>query len=114
LSLESISIPSSVATISKCCFKCCEKLSNLTFESGSAVLVVGEFAFQKCSSLKSDCLPPGIETVAKCAVNDCHGARKLLNTRTQSRGEILFTESERARIRQSQKEKGKKRRQTNS
>jgi hypothetical protein len=67
LSLRSISIPSSVETIGTHCFAG-TRLSNLTFEPGSRLSALGDFAFQDCSTLQSICLPASLRQLTGLAV----------------------------------------------
>jgi hypothetical protein len=62
-SLRSICIPSSVEKLGKDCFSLCESLSTVTFESGSKLSSIEEFAFAYCSSLSSICIPSSLKTI---------------------------------------------------
>jgi hypothetical protein len=70
-SLRSIWIPSSVETISEGCFKNCANLSSLLFESGSALSILGDHAFEGCLSLRAFCIPPSVESVSPSCFIDC-------------------------------------------
>jgi hypothetical protein len=43
----------------------------LTFESNCKVSILGESAFQNCSSLQSICIPSSIETISKSCFGGC-------------------------------------------
>jgi hypothetical protein len=64
-SLQSICIPSSVATISRCWFAFCTALSDLIFDPATKVSIVGEYSFQSCSCRHSICIPSSVETIGK-------------------------------------------------
>jgi hypothetical protein len=43
----------------------------LTFETGSKLAIVRDFAFSECSALQSICIPSSIEIMAKSCFNGC-------------------------------------------
>jgi hypothetical protein len=48
---------SSIEVIAPLCFQGCANLSTLTFEPGCKLSTIGEYAFRRCSSLQSVCIP---------------------------------------------------------
>jgi hypothetical protein len=77
-SLQSICIPSSLETISNACFIYCRRLSDLTFEFGCRLAVLGPFAFAHCSSLQSICIPPSIQAIPQGCFDHCTNLSKLV------------------------------------
>jgi hypothetical protein len=77
-SLQSICLPASLETVSKFCFIGCDKLADLTFESGSHLSTLGESAFANCPSLHSICLPASVETVSDSCFTQCQSLSKLI------------------------------------
>jgi hypothetical protein len=63
-SLQSICLPASVETIRLRCFEGCKNLSSLTFEPGSRLSRLGDWAFADCRSFQSICIPSSIETIS--------------------------------------------------
>jgi hypothetical protein len=53
------------------CFAGCWCLDNVTFESGSNLLMIEPYAFVKCSSLLSICIPASVEKLCKKGFCDC-------------------------------------------
>ena len=71
-SIESITIPNSVATIGENAFDGCSKLSNVTLSEN--LESIGNYAFSYCSSLTSIILPNSVTTIGESAFDGC---RKL-------------------------------------
>jgi hypothetical protein len=71
VSLESICVPSSVETMSRSCFKGCERLSTVTFEMPSRVSVLEEATFERRCSLRSVFIPSSIEKIAENCFKKC-------------------------------------------
>jgi hypothetical protein len=58
-----ICIPSSVEKIGRDCFVGCQSLSTITFESGSQLSSLSEYAFWSCLSLSSIFCPSSLQTI---------------------------------------------------
>jgi hypothetical protein len=64
-------IPSSVEKLGSDCFSGCQSLSTVTFESGSNLSSIEDFAFNCCSSLSSICIPSSVETLGGYCFSGC-------------------------------------------
>jgi hypothetical protein len=62
-SLQSISVPSSIESISASCFSGCKNLSNVTFAPDCRLSILGDWAFEGCSSLQSLHIPRTVRQV---------------------------------------------------
>jgi hypothetical protein len=76
-SLQSISIPSSIETISQSCFGGCRKLSSFKFETGSRISTIKRSAFSDCSSLTSISIPASIHTISGFCFSNCPNLRLI-------------------------------------
>jgi hypothetical protein len=68
---QSVCIPSSIEKICRSCFWNCSHLSEITFETGSKLVIIGGSAFSDCSSLHSICLPASGRRFPGSAVMGC-------------------------------------------
>ncbi len=66
----SVVIPNSVTTIGESAFQYCTNLASVTFEEGSKLTTIEEYAFIGCSSLNM-ALPDSVITIDYCAFQDC-------------------------------------------
>jgi hypothetical protein len=88
--LKSICIPASVDSIGGYCF-CSPSvgdgpLEDLTFESGSKLRVIGDFAFTGCRRLKSVCLPASVEILGVC----CFSSDSRINSSPSQLAKVTF------------------------
>jgi hypothetical protein len=74
--LQSICVPSSIDTISGCCFNNCLSLSNYAFEAGSRISGIAEAGFSECRALRSLRIPIGLRQVIAGAMYNS-GIRNL-------------------------------------
>jgi hypothetical protein len=61
---QSIIIPRTVEAIGPSCFFSCRHLVSISFESGSLLREIGEYAFAKCVALTSFEMPPHVDTIS--------------------------------------------------
>jgi hypothetical protein len=66
-----VDIPSDVFTISDGCFADCGSIVSVTFAPGSSVRVLGESAFENCSSLQSIFIPSSVQTISESCFRCC-------------------------------------------
>jgi hypothetical protein len=68
--LKNIVIAASVEVISQCAFLDCESLETVTFEAGSAVREIREYALEQ-SGLKSIAIPASVGVIGEAAFRGC-------------------------------------------
>ncbi|MDR1891876.1 MAG: leucine-rich repeat domain-containing protein, partial [Oscillospiraceae bacterium] len=76
--LSELFLPASVTAIAQNAFGYCVSLTAVTFETGSALVTVGNNAFANCQKLISMVLPDGLQTVGTGAFMTCKTLRKVL------------------------------------
>lgn len=69
-SLQSVTIPSSVTSISSGMFQNCQSLQNITIPSG--VTSIGSQAFYSCQSLQSITIPDGVTSIQSSLFQYCY------------------------------------------
>ena len=69
--LESVFIPSSVTHLNFEAFAYCYGLQNVTFGKNSKLQLVGEWAFQECTSLVNIKIPSGVKLIRNGAFYEC-------------------------------------------
>ena len=74
-SLESITIPSSVASIGDSAFSGCEKLESITIPRG--VTSIEECTFQYCSGLTAITIPDTVTSIGRYAFSGCSGLKAI-------------------------------------
>ena len=75
VSLESITIPSTVKEISSSTFRGCSSLSSVIIENGASA--IGSSAFSGCSSLKEILIPASVTEIGSYAFNECISLEKI-------------------------------------
>jgi hypothetical protein len=85
-SLASVCIPASVTVLRDCCFWACTSLSEVAFEAGSKLQVIGKSAFSRCRSLASVCIPASVEWLEEA----CFGADEEGNGGCCELATVLF------------------------
>jgi hypothetical protein len=68
---KELMIANNVETIGGGCFKGCEDLLHVIFESGSQVSCIESYAFCQCSLLSSICIPSSVEKLCKSCFYNC-------------------------------------------
>jgi hypothetical protein len=68
LGLSSICVPSFVEDLSESCFAGCSRLSSVTFESDSALWLIGNYAFSRTPQLLHICFPPALRQLEALAL----------------------------------------------
>ncbi len=69
VTLESVTLPSAITSISDSFFDACYYLTGVTLPS--TVAAIGEYAFNECYTLETIALPSGITTICESTFNDC-------------------------------------------
>lgn len=77
-SLKAVTMPNSVISIGKQAFYGCKALVSVSVSGGTTNsnndgIGIGEFAFWRCSSLKTFAVPASIKRIGKSAFQDCTG-----------------------------------------
>ena len=76
--LESVVIPKNVEEIDTSAFADCEKLSEVSFEEGSNIKVIGDNAFSKCTALKEITIPESVSNIGDWAFTECGSLEKAV------------------------------------
>ena len=78
--LTSIVIPPSVTSIGESAFNNCTGLTSITFDSGSHLSSIGNFAFSKCNNpnLTSIEIPSGVTSIGESAFSECTGLTSIV------------------------------------
>ena len=69
--ITEITIPKSVKKIDDYAFGNCEKLKKVSFEKGSQLTSIGDYAFRFCNALTSLKLPSGVTTLGDSFISEC-------------------------------------------
>ena len=69
--ITSVTIPASVKRIGNGAFSSCFSLETVTFESGSSLETIGEYAFALSSALTSITIPASVKDIRLHAFQDC-------------------------------------------
>ncbi len=69
--LESVIIPNSVQSIGRNAFRECTSLKSVSFEMGSQLETIGEYAFENCKSITSILLPEKLKEISSSAFYNC-------------------------------------------
>lgn len=89
--LESIVIPKNYTSISDGAFSGCLSLNKVTFESGSSLKYIYEYAFELCVSLTSIDIPSSVTRIEAYAFTDCYYLSKVtLHNGLKYLGEFAF------------------------
>lgn len=75
--ITSVSIPGSVKTIENAAFKRCSQLQTAVFADGSALVSIGDNAFESCQKLSGLQLPVGVTEIGQAAFNGCRALREI-------------------------------------
>lgn len=75
--IEKVIISSGIKTVGSNAFAWCTKVSNVTFDKPCAVEVIGDYAFQGCSSLKSIKIPEGVTKIGASAFVGCSALKTV-------------------------------------
>jgi hypothetical protein len=70
-------IPRDFSCVGKGCFNQCKSVSCVTFESGSEISILGQVAFEQCSSLESVCIPSSVQTISDGCFSHCRKLSQL-------------------------------------
>ncbi len=76
--IESIEIPSSVASIGSVAFRACGSLKTITFKENSALKSIGSGAFNSCVCLESIEIPASVINIGDSAFYNCSGLKTIL------------------------------------
>ncbi|MBE5882632.1 MAG: leucine-rich repeat domain-containing protein [Lachnospiraceae bacterium] len=87
VSLTSVVIPNTVKYISQETFHNCNAMTSVTFEEGSQLETIGDYAFGTCRSLTRIEIPASVVTLGKSAFDSCN----LLESVTFEEGSRLET-----------------------
>ena len=88
--LTSITFPSSVVQLGKCCFEECQSLEKVTI--GSGMQSIGKSAFNSCTALKSISLPDSITAIEANTFYYCSALKSVkLPSKLKSIGEGGFS-----------------------
>ena len=95
--LTSITIPASVTEIADSsnsyggAFKYCTSLTNVTFEAGSQLTKIGNYAFDGCTSLSNITIPANVTSIGEYAFNNCSSLSDItIPANVTSIGEYAF------------------------
>lgn len=69
--VKSVIIGKGVRSIGDSAFFWCGSIERITFESGSQLEAIGEYAFSNCNKLKSIVIPSGVTDIGSHAFNMC-------------------------------------------
>ena len=75
--ITSVSIPAGVKTIENAAFKSCSQLQTAVFADGSALVSIGDDAFEGCQKLSGLQLPAGVTEIGRAAFNGCRALREI-------------------------------------
>ena len=75
--ITSVSIPAGVKTIENAAFKSCSQLQTAVFADGSALVSIGDNAFESCQKLSGLQLPAGVTEIGRAAFNGCRALREI-------------------------------------
>lgn len=92
-SLTSVAIPSSVSTISNEAFYNSISLTNVTIPEDSALVALGDQAFDSCKALTDIFIPAGVETIGYSTFYMCESLTEISfqeNSKLTSIGEFAF------------------------
>ena len=88
-SLQSITIPSSVTSISGTVFQYCYSLRSITVPSG--VTSISSYLFQTCYSLQNITIPSGVTSIGSNAFDSCHSLQGVtIPSSVTSIGSLAF------------------------
>ena len=85
--IETITIPASVKELSDKdledeysfgAFKCCESLTTVIFEDGTACTKIGNFTFYQCTALDDFVIPSSVITIGESAFEECTSLSSIL------------------------------------
>ena len=75
--ITSVSIPAGVKTIENAAFKSCSQLQTAVFADDSALVSIGDNAFESCQKLSGLQLPVGVTEIGQAAFNGCRALREI-------------------------------------
>ena len=75
--LTSINIPASVKEIGDYAFSYCEKLSSVSFQSGSKLETIGAASFRGCEDLTTMTIPANVTRIEKLAFYQCYSLNEI-------------------------------------
>lgn len=75
--ITSVSIPAGVKTIENAAFKSCSQLQTAVFADDSALVSIGDNAFEGCQKLSGLQLPVGVTEIGRAAFNGCRALREI-------------------------------------
>ena len=75
--ITSVSIPAGVKTIENAAFKSCSQLQTAVFADDSALVSIGDNAFESCQKLSGLQLPAGVTEIGRAAFNGCRALREI-------------------------------------
>ena len=68
---KSFTVPATVTEIASSAFRDQKTLTSITFEEGSALVTLGEYAFSGCTSLTAFTIPSGVKRISNGAFSGC-------------------------------------------
>lgn len=86
-------IPKEIEKIDNLVFANCAFIVTVTFESGSLLKEIGNYAFEECSNMTSIKLPKGLKKIGKMAFNKCTSLTELTIPATVTSGEEILGKS---------------------
>ena len=84
--VTSLIIPQSVRRIGNRVFESCKYIKKITFQEGSRLIEIGEYAFTGCSALTSITLPNGLQKIETLAFQKCTSLKSLTIPATVTEG----------------------------
>ncbi len=74
--LKTVNFPAGLTSIGPSAFKCCRKLKEVK-AGGTALKVIGDYAFSECDALSKLELPEGLEEIGSHAFSECKKLNKV-------------------------------------
>lgn len=93
-SVTALTIPKKVTKIEDRVFEGCKYIKKVTFQTGSSLTEIGQYAFNKCTALTSITLPKGLTKIGYYAFNKCTALKSITIPSTVVEGERILGKSE--------------------
>ena len=88
--ITTLEIPASVEEIGNSVFEDCIYIKKVTFEGGSRLISIGQYAFKGCKAMTSITLPTGLEIIGYRAFGSCTALESLTIPATVTEGDMIL------------------------